>query len=95
MELEHGIWRAKEPDQATRRRRFVDDLVSSVPVYPITVELARMAARIDAEQQLRRIRISFQDLLIGVSELSIGYSVLTHNVRHFQRIPGLVVKNMV
>ena len=25
MELEHGIWRAKEPAQATRRKQFLED----------------------------------------------------------------------
>jgi tRNA(fMet)-specific endonuclease VapC len=50
MELEHGIWRAKEPAQATRRRQFLEDLIGNIPVYPVTTELARKAGRIDAEQ---------------------------------------------
>jgi|CZKS01.1.fsa_nt_gi predicted nucleic acid-binding protein len=92
MELEHGIWRAKEPAQAKRRRQFLEDLIDNIPVYPVTTELARKAGRIDAEQQARGIRIAFQDLLIGVSALDLGYAVMTHNVRHFQMIPGLVVR---
>jgi predicted nucleic acid-binding protein len=94
MELEHGIWRAKEPAQATRRKQFLEDLISNVPVYPVTTELARKAGRIDAEQQARGVRIAFQDLLIGVSALDLGYAVVTHNVRHFQMIPNLVVKQL-
>jgi tRNA(fMet)-specific endonuclease VapC len=94
MELEHGIWRAKEPAQATRRRQFLEDLIGNVPVYPVTTELARKAGRIDAEQQARGIRIAFQDMLIGVSALNLGYAVMTHNIRHFQMIPDLVVKQL-
>lgn len=94
MELEHGIWRAKEPAQATRRKQFLEDLISNIPVYPVTTELARKAGRIDAEQQARGIRIAFQDLLIGVSALDLGYAVMTHNVRHFQMIPNLEVKQI-
>jgi predicted nucleic acid-binding protein len=33
--------------------------------------------------------VPFADLLIGVTALSLGYSVLTINARHFARIPGL------
>jgi tRNA(fMet)-specific endonuclease VapC len=80
--------------RAARRRRFLEDLIRNVPVYPITVELARRAGRIDAEQQAVGIRIAFQDLLIGVSALELGYSVVTHNVRHFRMIPGVDVKQI-
>jgi predicted nucleic acid-binding protein len=35
--------------------------------------------------------IPFGDLLIGATALSLGYQVLTGNLRHFQKIPGLTV----
>jgi len=60
----------------------------------VTTELARRAGRIDAEQQTVGIRIAFQDLLIGVSALELGYSVVTHNARHFRMIPGVDVKQI-
>jgi predicted nucleic acid-binding protein len=91
MELEHGIWRAKDDTRVRRRRRFLEDLIVSVPVFPVTVELARRAGRIDAEQQERGVCIAFQDLLIGVSALELGYAVATQNLRHFRMIPGLNV----
>ena len=94
MELEHGIWRASEPARAVRRRQFLEDLIGNVPIYPITTELARKAGRIDAEQQIKGRKIAFQDLLIGVSALDLGYAVATHNVRHFTLIPGLEVKQL-
>jgi predicted nucleic acid-binding protein len=94
MELEHGIWRAKEPARAGRRRNFLEDLIASIPVHPVTVELARKAGRIDAEQQTQGVRIAFQDLLIGVSALDLDYAVATHNMRHFERIPGLLVRKL-
>ena len=91
MELEHGIWRAKEETRARRRRQFLEDLIASVPVYPVTTELARRAGQIDAEQQEKGICVASQDLLIGVSALELGYSVATQNLRHFRMIPGLKV----
>ena len=35
--------------------------------------------------------IPFGDLLIGATALSLGFKVLTVNLRDFQRIPGLTV----
>lgn len=94
MELEHGIWRATEPARTERRRKFLEDLINNVPVYPASTEVARRAGRIDAEQQAKGIQIAFQDLLIGVSALELGYEIVTHNARRFERIPGLVVSKI-
>ena len=73
------------------RDRFLEDLIVNIPIYPITTELARRAGRIDAELQEKGVRVAFQDLLIGVSALELGYSVATQNLRHFRMIPGLNV----
>jgi predicted nucleic acid-binding protein len=94
MEFEHGIWCADNEQRADQRRLFLEDLIKTVPVYPITTELARKAGRIDAEQQQKGIRIALADLLIGVTALELGYSVATHNIRHFHMIPGLEVKQI-
>jgi predicted nucleic acid-binding protein len=49
------------------------------------------AERRGGEQQSRGVVIPFADLLIGATALALSYSVLTVNVRHFERIPGLSV----
>jgi predicted nucleic acid-binding protein len=92
MELEHGIWRAKDALIATKRKQFFADLFSVVPEYPVTGEIARHAARIDAEAKNKGIVVPMQDLLIGVTALEFDYAVATLNVRHFQLIPDLIVK---
>jgi len=91
MELEHGGWRAREPSRSQRRLRFLEDLIGSVPGQPVTTEIARRAGRIDGEQQAHGVRIAFQDLVIGATALELGCAVVTHNVRHFEMIPGLEV----
>jgi tRNA(fMet)-specific endonuclease VapC len=95
MELEHGIWRARDASRAKRRREFLEDLIETVPIYPLTVELARKAGRIDAELQEKGIRVAFPDLLIGVLALDLGYGIVTENLRHFERIPGLTVTRLL
>lgn len=94
IELEHGIWRAKDPAQAANRQKFFDDLFAAVPTYPLTFSIARRAARIDGESKRRGVVIPFQDLVIGVTALEFDYAVATKNVVHFQMIPGLVVKRI-
>ena len=94
IELEHGIWRAKTVAQASARQMFMDDLFQAVPVYPLTFDIARLAARIGGEAQRKGIAIPFQDLVIGVTALQFDYAVATLNVRHFQMIPNLAVKQL-
>jgi predicted nucleic acid-binding protein len=60
-------------------------------VYPYTKETAMLAGKLDGEQQSKGVVIPFGDLLIGATALSLGYSVLTVNLRDFRRIPGLSV----
>jgi tRNA(fMet)-specific endonuclease VapC len=91
IELEHGVWRAKDAIQAARRQQFLDDLFDAVPIHPLTFEIARRAARIDGESKSKGVAIPFQDLIIGVTALQFDYAVATTNARHFRMIPGLTV----
>ncbi len=94
IELEHGVWRGKNAEQASRRQSFFDDLFAVVAIYPLTFDIARHAARIDGESRRKGVTIPFQDLVIGVTALEFGYAVATVNVRHFQMIPNLVVQQL-
>ena len=53
--------------------------------------VVKLAGKIDGEQQSQGVVIPFGDLLIGATAISLGFSVLTANLRHFQKIPGLTV----
>ena len=90
-ELIHGAYRAKTDADKSRRMTFVDRLCSDVPVHPVTVEIARMIGRIEGEQAAKGITIPFEDLVIGVTALHIGFDLVTLNLRDFQRIPSLKV----
>jgi tRNA(fMet)-specific endonuclease VapC len=90
-ELVHGLYRANTSGVWVRRQSFLDELLADLTVYPYTKETALLAGKIDGEQQSRGVVIPFADLLIGATALSLGFSVLTINVRHFRQIPGLSV----
>jgi len=90
-ELVHGIYRANSAQAQSRRRSFVDELRIGLTVYPYTAETAMLAGRIDGEQTIKGVVIPYADLLIGATALSLAFSVLTSNMRHFALIPGLHV----
>ena len=91
VELTHGIYRAKTDADKARRRNFVEELFRTVAVYPLTLEVARLAGRIHGQQMSTGISIDFPDLIIGSTALHLGFDVVTLNVRHFTSIPGLKV----
>jgi tRNA(fMet)-specific endonuclease VapC len=90
-EMLHGLYR--EPDRARRilREAFFAELFSSLPVVPYTQHIAAFAARIGAEQANLGRTVPPVDLMIGATALSLGFSILTSNERHFRLIPGLQV----
>lgn len=90
-ELIHGIYRAATPQIRLRRQSFIDELRIALTVYPYTEETALLAGRIDGEETARGTIIPISDLLVGATALSLGYSILTINARHFRMIPGLYV----
>ena len=90
-ELIHGIHRAQTPQMRARRESFLHELLADLTVYPYTKETAMLAGKIDGEQQSQGVVVPFGDLLIGATALSPGFSVLPANLRHFQKIPGLMV----
>lgn len=91
VELVHGIERAKDEQRRVRRQTFVNEFIRDVPVYPITIEIARRAGRIEGQRAAQGVAIAFEDLLIAATALQLGFAVATGNVRHFEVIPGLAV----
>jgi tRNA(fMet)-specific endonuclease VapC len=91
VELTHGIQRAGAEDRRQRRQAFVDELIRDIPVYPVTIETARIAGRIEGEQAAQGVTIAFEDLLIAATALQLGFGVATGNLRHFQVVPDLAV----
>lgn len=94
LELAHGITCADTPQRRARRQQFLDDLLVGMPIHAVTVPIALRAGQIDGQMQAAGTRIALADLLIGVTALELGPSVATANMRHFQMIPGLVLRKL-
>ena len=91
LELAHGAARADTVERKASREGFIEELLTALPIHPVTAAIALRTGQIDGENQAKGVRIPLADLLIGVTPLELGYDVATRNVRHFHMIPGLSV----
>ena len=91
IELAHGVARADSGERRSSREQFIQEVMTGLPVHPVTSSTALRAGRIDGESQAKGICLPLTDLLIGVTALELGYSLATGNLRHFQQVPGLSV----
>jgi predicted nucleic acid-binding protein len=90
-ELLVGAYRSEEGRHQERQLAFVEALLREVPVLAFDLDTARAHAQLVAGLAAIGRPIGANDLLIAATALTRGYSVLTHNVRHFERVPGLIV----
>ena len=90
-ELVHGAYRTRTEAQQERRLEFIERLASDVPVYPVTLDIARLAGRMEGQQEALGVQFAFEDLLIGATALHLSYDLATLNLRDFKRIPGLSI----
>lgn len=88
-ELLHGVHRADGAVRRGRRERFVETVLTAVPVLPFTLEVARIHSRLWSDLQRRGELIGAHDLLIAATALTHGMAVATLNRRHFEKIPDL------
>jgi predicted nucleic acid-binding protein len=45
IELAHGAARADTPERKSKREKFIEEVLTAVPIYPITASMALRAAR--------------------------------------------------
>ena len=90
-ELLVGVYRSDVGRHRERQLDFVETLLSQVPVLAFDLDTARTHAQLANGLAAIGQSIGANDLLIAATALTRGYSVLTQNLRHFERVPGLVV----
>jgi predicted nucleic acid-binding protein len=79
IELAHGAARADTAPRKGKRQQFIQELLTALPIHPVTVTIALRVGQIDGENQAKGIRLPLADLLIGVTALELGYSVAADN----------------
>lgn len=76
-----------------KRRRTVDLLLNELPALPWTQQAADRYGDIAALLQQGGQPIGQMDTLIAAHALALGLPLVTHNTRHFKRVPGLQLED--
>jgi tRNA(fMet)-specific endonuclease VapC len=88
-ELLHGVYRAVEKDVKARRAAFVEGILKTIPTLPIDLATARSHAELWASLAHSGSMIGTHDSWLAATCLAHGLQLATHNLREFERVPGL------
>jgi predicted nucleic acid-binding protein len=91
-ELLHGVHRANSTKRRLKRSAYVEKVIEFFPVYVFDISTARIYSELWSNLSSKGIQIGAHDLIIGSTALSLGFSVATFNLRHFEKIEGLKVE---
>jgi tRNA(fMet)-specific endonuclease VapC len=86
-ELRHGA--ARVAHGARLWERITSEVLSRVSILPLGEAEAIRAGDLLATLEARGEPIGMEDVWIGATALEHRLTVVTRNLRHFQRIPGL------
>jgi predicted nucleic acid-binding protein len=92
-ELYRGAY--KSSAQERHLRNIEARVLPAVTVLPYDLEVARACGHLQAELEKRGMPLHDADLQIGATAVTHGLELVTGNIRHFERIPGLVVKRVL
>jgi len=87
-ELRFGIARSSQPKRAMAN---LNALLSKVGVVPFDEAATTRYGELRAMLERRGSPIGPLDALIAAHALSLRWTLATHNVREFRRVPGLAV----
>jgi len=76
----------------TRRMAFVERVLSGMEILDIDISIARIYAKFWSDLAGSGQMIGAYDLWLAASALANDCSVVTRNVREFERVPGLILE---
>jgi tRNA(fMet)-specific endonuclease VapC len=87
-ELEYGVENSSNRD---KNKEALNLFVLPLVVFSLTVPVGEEYGRI--RYASRKNQIGAYDLLIAAHAIQLGFTLVTNNIREFQRIPGLRCEN--
>ncbi|MCL2054552.1 MAG: PIN domain-containing protein [Oscillospiraceae bacterium] len=76
---------------ATAKTRLFDNLCTRLGIHNLTKADMNTAAAIYADRKRKGAPIDDSDLLIAAQCSANGYTLVTHNTKHFEGIGGLTI----
>lgn len=90
-ELVHGIHRARTLETHQSRQQYIEQFLALIPLPPSTQETRWLVGQLGGQEAAKGNVLPMADLMIAAAAIEQNYAVPTSNIRHFERIPGLVV----
>jgi tRNA(fMet)-specific endonuclease VapC len=87
------IYGAEKPARVQQNLEVVEQFRGRLEVLPFMERAANHYGQLWAELDRAGQRIGIHDMMIGSHARSEGLTVVTNNVREFQRMPGLRFEN--
>lgn len=91
-ELLHGVHRATQAAVRAKRSAFVEGILERFALLPVDLGCARAHAQVWAELRRDGMIIGPHDLWLAATCVAHGLTMITANVREFERVPGLSVE---
>ena len=91
-ELEYGACRSRNPAKAFQVLKTLKDYI---PVVPCSENVAGHYADIRADLAARGEMIGNNDLWIAAYARALGWTLVSNNLREFERVKGLALENWV
>ena len=91
-ELYHGAEKSANTD---KNMAAVDDFTSRIAIFDYGQDSAGHCGNIRADLERKGIIIGVNDLHIAAHARSHGLTLVTNNVREFERVEGLRVENWI
>ena len=91
-ELRYGANCSSRPEA---NHQAIDDFISGIPVLGIDQDIVRTFADVKAQLRKQGSLIEDLDLLIAATARTHGLILVTNNVDHYSRIPGLLLENWI
>ncbi len=90
-EIFYGI--EKSPVKQSLRHARLEAIAAAISLWPFDEMAAGAYAKIRTLLEAAGVVISERDLQIAAIARANGFTVVTHNVREFGRVPGLAVED--
>jgi tRNA(fMet)-specific endonuclease VapC len=87
-EVYEGIYRGRDPKATERRFR---EALRRMSVLALSQRIGRQGARIRGDLRARGLPVPMTDVLIAATAIHHDLTLVTRNLRHYERIPGLTL----
>lgn len=87
-ELEYGVAKSSQPES---NRRALSEFLLPLEIAPFDENTAAVYGAVRTVLERRGTPVGSLDVLIGAHALCLGVTLVTNNVREFERIPKLRV----